>query len=493
MYLSILVLPLLGSFVSGFMGRKIGVTGAHIITCTCLILSSILASIAFYEVGFCGSPVSINLTSWIDSEFMSISWEFLFDQLTVSMLIPVLYISSLIHIFSTDYMAEDPHNQRFFSYLSLFTFFMLVLVSGANFFVMFIGWEGIGVVSYLLINFWFTRIQANKAAILAFTMNRIGDMGLSIGFFAIFALFGSLDFSTVFSLVPLMNETGITIIGLLLLMGAMAKSAQIPLHSWLPGSMEGLKALNIIFSLLLFYIIYSHNLWSSFNFIESITVDIKYLSIFPIINSIPNPILHTITGNMLGDGSISLSKFNKGEGIYSMTMDVYSLNYLQHLNENIYSQFTNTKFYPYPNILLPQHKGKEITQYHFKTNTHPLFTALHGIWYKYNEKNKRIKIVPLNISEMFSEISLAYWIMDDGYFDSYGRTKTVLLCTESFTREECLILQSLLEKLNIKSTLKIRNKINNRYRIRISKTSMDRVISLVKPYMHKDFLYKLGI
>nr|YP_010046536.1 NADH dehydrogenase subunit 5 [Thelephora aurantiotincta]QPJ78319.1 NADH dehydrogenase subunit 5 [Thelephora aurantiotincta] len=239
MYLSILVLPLLGSFVSGLMGRKIGVTGAHIITCTCLILSSILASIAFYEVGFCGSPVTINLTSWIDSEFMSISWEFLFDQLTVSMLIPVLYISSLIHIFSTDYMTEDPHNQRFFSYLSLFTFFMLVLVSGANFFVMFIGWEGIGVVSYLLINFWFTRIQANKAAILAFTMNRVGDMGLSIGFFAIFALFGSLDFSTVFSLVPLMNETGITIIGLLLLMGAMAKSAQIPLHSWLPGSMEG--------------------------------------------------------------------------------------------------------------------------------------------------------------------------------------------------------------------------------------------------------------
>src|ERR1700743_860781 len=239
MYLSILVLPLLGSFVSGFMGRKIGVTGAHIITCTCLILSSILASIAFYEVGFCGSPVYINLTSWIDSEFMSISWEFLFDQLTVSMLIPVLYISSLIHIFSTDYMANDPHNQRFFSYLSLFTFFMLVLVSGANFLIMFIGWEGIGVVSYLLINFWFTRIQANKASILAFTMNRVGDMGLSIGFFAIFALFGSLDFTTIFSLVPLINETGITIIGLLLLMGAMAKSAQIPLHSWLPGSMEG--------------------------------------------------------------------------------------------------------------------------------------------------------------------------------------------------------------------------------------------------------------
>jgi NADH-ubiquinone oxidoreductase chain 5 len=239
MYLSILILPLLGSIVSGFMGRKIGVTGAHLITCTCLILSSFLASIAFYEVGICGSPVSINLISWVDSEFMSISWEFLFDQLTVSMFIPVLYISSLIHIFSTDYMSGDPHNQRFFSYLSLFTFFMLLLVSGANYFVMFVGWEGIGIVSYLLINFWFTRLQANKAAILALTMNRVGDMGLSIGFFAIFALFGSLDYATVFSLAPFVNETAITIIALLLLSGAMAKSSQIPLHSWLPGSMEG--------------------------------------------------------------------------------------------------------------------------------------------------------------------------------------------------------------------------------------------------------------
>ena len=239
MYISLLTLPLLGSIVSGLLGRKLGVTGAHIITCTCLILSSILATVAFYEVGICGSPASIYLLNWVDSELMSISWEFLFDQLTVSMFIPVLYISSLIHIFSTNYMAEDPHNQRFFSYLSLFTFFMLLLVSGANYFVMFVGWEGIGVVSYLLINFWFTRLQANKAAILALTMNRVGDMGLSIGLFALFSIFGSIDYATVFSIAPYMNETAITIIGLLLLTGAMAKSAQIPLHSWLPGSMEG--------------------------------------------------------------------------------------------------------------------------------------------------------------------------------------------------------------------------------------------------------------
>jgi NADH-ubiquinone oxidoreductase chain 5 len=139
MYLSILILPLLGSMFSGLLGRKIGVTGSHIITCSCLILASLLASLAFYEVGICGSPVSVSLFSWIESEVLSISWEFLFDQLTVSMFIPVLYISTLIHIFSTDYMSEDPHNQRFFSYLSLFTFFMLILVSGANYFVMFVG------------------------------------------------------------------------------------------------------------------------------------------------------------------------------------------------------------------------------------------------------------------------------------------------------------------------------------------------------------------
>ena len=239
MYLTIIILPLLGSLVSGLLGRKIGVTGSHVLTCTCLIVSSILATVAYYEVGICGSPVTVHLFNWVDSELINIKWEFLFDQLTVSMLIPVLYISSLIHIFSTDYMSNDPHNQRFFSYLSLFTFFMLFLVSGANYLVMFVGWEGIGIVSYLLINFWFTRLQANKAAILALTMNRVGDMGLSIGFFAIFALFGSLDYSIIFSLGSYMNETGITIIGLLLLTGAMAKSSQIPLHSWLPGSMEG--------------------------------------------------------------------------------------------------------------------------------------------------------------------------------------------------------------------------------------------------------------
>ena len=238
MYLSIILLPLLGSIFSGFIGRKIGITGSQFITCTCLIISSLLMTIAFYEVGICGSPVHINLGSWVDSEIMSISWELYFDQLTVSLGLAVLYCSTLIHIYTIDYLSSDPHIQRFFSYLSAFTAGMLLLITGGNFFVMFVGWEAIGVVSYLLINFYFTRIQANKAAMLAFTMNRTGDMLMSIGFFGLFAIFGSLNYATIFSLTPYMNETSISIIALLLLGGALAKSANIPLHSWLPGSME---------------------------------------------------------------------------------------------------------------------------------------------------------------------------------------------------------------------------------------------------------------
>lgn len=239
MYLSILALPMLGAISAGFLGRKIGVTGAHFITCTLLVMSALLSIVAFYEVGLSGSPVSIYLTSWIDSESMLVNWGFLFDSLTVSMLLPVLVVSSLVHIFSVDYMAADPHNQRFFSYLSMFTFFMLVLVAGDNYLVMFLGWEGIGISSYLLINFWFTRIQANKSAIKALTVNRVGDMFLSVGFFALFWAFGNLDYSTVFSLSPFMNESALTIIGLLLLLAAMGKSAQLGLHTWLPDAMEG--------------------------------------------------------------------------------------------------------------------------------------------------------------------------------------------------------------------------------------------------------------
>jgi NADH-ubiquinone oxidoreductase chain 5 len=239
MYLAIIVLPLLGSIISGFFGRKIGVHGAQIITCSSVIVTTIMAILAFIEVGLNNIPVSIKLFRWIDSESLNIIWGFHFDSLTVSMLIPVLIVSSLVHIYSIGYMSNDPHNQRFFSYLSLFTFMMIVLVTANNFLLMFVGWEGVGICSYLLVSFWFTRIAANQSSISAFLTNRVGDCFLTIGMFAILWSFGNIDYSTVFSLAPYLSENIITIIGICLLIGAMAKSSQVGLHVWLPMAMEG--------------------------------------------------------------------------------------------------------------------------------------------------------------------------------------------------------------------------------------------------------------
>ena len=240
MYLAIIVLPLLGSIISGFFGRKVGVTGSQLITCSFVIITTILATFAFFEVGLNNIPVSLYLFRWIDSESLNVYWGFHFDSLTVSMLIPVLIVSSLVHVYSIGYMSHDPHNQRFFSYLSLFTFMMIVLVTANNLLLMFVGWEGVGICSYLLVSFWFTRIAANQSSISAFLMNRVGDCFLTIGMFATLWSFGNIDYSTVFSLAPYINENITTIIGICLLIGAMAKSSQVGLHIWLPMAMEGL-------------------------------------------------------------------------------------------------------------------------------------------------------------------------------------------------------------------------------------------------------------
>lgn len=239
MYLSIIVLPLLGSIVTGFFGRKIGVTGSRFLSCLSIIITTILAIVSYLEVGFNNNPVSISLFPWLDSELFNMMWNFQFDSLTVSMLIPVLVISSLVHFYSIGYMSHDPHNQRFFSYLSLFTFMMVILVTGNNYLVMFVGWEGVGVCSYLLVSFWFTRIAANQSSLAAFLTNRVGDALLIIGMFMLLWSLGNLDYNVVFSLAPYINENIITLIGICLLIGAMAKSSQVGLHIWLPMAMEG--------------------------------------------------------------------------------------------------------------------------------------------------------------------------------------------------------------------------------------------------------------
>ena len=230
---------MLGSIISGFLGRKLGVQGSQLVTCIIIIITTIIAIVGFIEVGLNNTPVSITLFRWIDSESLNVEWSFYFDSLTVSMLIPVLIISCLVHIYSIGYMSHDPHNQRFFSYLSLFTFMMIILVTANNFLLMFVGWEGVGVCSYLLICFWYTRIAANQSSLSAFLTNRVGDCFLTIGMFAILWSFGNIDYTTVFSLAPYISENIITIIGICLLIGGMAKSSQVGLHIWLPQAMEG--------------------------------------------------------------------------------------------------------------------------------------------------------------------------------------------------------------------------------------------------------------
>ncbi len=239
MYLAIIVLPLLGSIVSGLFGRKVGISGAQLTTSLCVGITTVISILAFYEVGLNNVSVSISTFRWVDSESLNILWGFNFDSLTVSMLIPVLVVSFLVHIYSVGYMSHDPHNQRFFSYLSLFTFMMIILVTSNNFLLMFVGWEGVGVCSYLLVSFWFTRIAANQSSMSAFLTNRVGDCFLTLGMFAMLWTFGNIDYSTIFSLAPFVSENIITVIGICLLIGAMAKSSQIGLHVWLPLAMEG--------------------------------------------------------------------------------------------------------------------------------------------------------------------------------------------------------------------------------------------------------------
>ena len=249
MYLLLVFLPLIGSCCAGLFGRKLGPYGASCVTVTCLLITFFLSLFAFYEVSLLGCCVYIKFIPWINSELLNVDWGFLFDSLTVVMCCVVTFVSSIVHLYSTEYMAHDPHLPRFMSYLSLFTFFMLILVTADNFIQMFVGWEGVGLCSYLLINFWFTRIQANKAAIKAMVLNRIGDFGLVIGILIIFVEYKAVDYATVFAVTPILTNKVFSflsfdfdltsIICFFLFIGAVGKSAQLGLHTWLPDAMEG--------------------------------------------------------------------------------------------------------------------------------------------------------------------------------------------------------------------------------------------------------------
>jgi NADH-quinone oxidoreductase subunit L len=226
-----------------------GSQAAELVTTTLLFISWILSCYAFYEVGFAGHDAHVTIFNFITAGDLKVDWALRVDPLTAVMLVVVTTVSALVHLYSIGYMADDPHKPRFFSYLSFFTFAMLMLVTADNLAQLFFGWEGVGLASYLLIGFWFHKPSANAAAIKAFLVNRVGDFGFALGIFAVFLLTGSINFETVFAQAPDLvgksfhylwfNADALTVICLLLFMGAMGKSAQFLLHTWLPDAMEG--------------------------------------------------------------------------------------------------------------------------------------------------------------------------------------------------------------------------------------------------------------
>jgi NADH-quinone oxidoreductase subunit L len=250
MYSAIVFLPLLGSVITGLFGRVLGHRASELITTGLLFVSVALSVVAFGAVALGGGETQIiPVLPWIHSGSFVADWTIRVDTITAVMLVVVTGVSSLVHLYSIGYMHEDPHRARFFSYLSLFTFAMLMLVTSNNFLQLFFGWEGVGLASYLLIGFWYTKPSANAAAMKAFIVNRVGDFGFALGIFGIWAVFDTLDFDAVFAAAPTFvgktfefaghNVDILTTLCLLLFVGAMGKSAQLGLHTWLPDAMEG--------------------------------------------------------------------------------------------------------------------------------------------------------------------------------------------------------------------------------------------------------------
>ena len=240
MYLLLLFLPLWSFLCCLLAGRKLGHYGVQWLPCILMGFATICSWILFWDVVILDCGVHFILWNWFNTGTCLNMIHFVFDQVTLSMLVLVLTVSSLVHLYSTAYMNEDPHLPRFMGYLSLFTFFMVVLVTADNLVQLFIGWEGVGLCSYLLINFWFTRIQANKAAIKAMVLNKIGDIGLLIAMISLYYWVGGWDYISIFCISFWSYENiGLTFIGCCLLLGVIGKSAQFGLHTWLPDAMEG--------------------------------------------------------------------------------------------------------------------------------------------------------------------------------------------------------------------------------------------------------------
>lgn len=553
MLLVTLITPLIGSIVSGFFGRYLGANLSKIFVTLTIFISMIASYSIYIDVILNDQEITLNILPWISIEYLEIDWAFTIDKLSGSMLIPVTTISFFVHIFACSYMSSDPHQPRFFSYLSLFTFFMLILVTGNSYLTMFIGWEFVGVTSYLLISFWFTRITAMKSALSAILLNRMGDTFFIIGMLLLISTFGSLNFATVFSLTPYIDSNILYLIMLCFLIATAAKSAQFGLHNWLLLAMEGKKN-SIKFTKINLFNEYSYNpsmkkkysnrshtifkrdiytkneynnkgiyvydlylnsvcnekIFSSISecsmklHISRNTIS-KYLNTHKLFKSQYIFSTHKLDGNIINSLIVFtpilkniITGFLLGDGHLRKLSGNRSNSRLEFTIGIKNIDYANYIKYTILNQICTNSKltfwpKENPSQCWFSTKSYKYFTDLCKSWY-YNDKvlNQRIKRLPYNLTENFSKETLAYWFMDDGYSEL---GPMYFLCTDNFTLKEVHILQKLLKnKFNLDSGLKIR-KNNNKicYRIKILKKSSIDFKNIIKPYIIPSMKYKLKL
>lgn len=382
MYLTLIVLPLLGSIASGFFGRNIGVKGSHLITCTSVIITTILAIITFFEVGFNNIPVNIDIARWVDVESLYVLWNFRFDSLTISMLLPVLIVSSLVHVYSVSYMSHDPHNQRFFSYLSLFTFMMIILVTGNNYLVMFIG--------------------------------HLFSAVYKINFIIIISLYAGISFFI------LGQSAGNKLLSL-----AFRDYTWYIILRWRDSPK--------------FYA--SKIIVSYYNWIKKLSTKIdnnkdKYTNTYKMQYALSSFQKEALIGLMLGDGYLERIKSTHNTRLRLEQSYPEKEQYLNHLYLLFKSMVVMS-----PKIIErkpDKRTGLRYKSLYFWTLKFPCLNQYFDMFYKGN-----MKIIPNNLDELLTPIGLAYWIMDDGGKSTYGQT---ILHTRSFTKKEIEYLQTILYK-----------------------------------------------
>ena len=506
--------------------------------------------------------ILIPLGTWISIGELDVNFGILLDSLSMVVIVPVGIVTLLVLFYAIDYMKDDPNRNRFLMILSVFAIFMTILVISENYLMMFIGWEFVGIISYLLISFWSTRIAANKNALSAILLNRMGDTFFVICLGTMITVFHALDFDTISLMTPHIDTYILNILALLLLLAATAKSAQLGLHAWLLGAMEGkiwLKESNqvinnipggvlsaelssshnkiknktnnlffkrhfstIVYDYIWVYNINTQELINNKPYISksecSRDLGVNRGSILKYINSgeifkykylfsykeltkeellsykiISNKTLEVITGELLGDGYI---KRLKNTARLEFTFSSKILHYVNYLKFNMLKEICNdTKPTPWPK--------DNPSQYWFSSISMPILQNMHDEWYKLNidkkdSSNKYIKILPSNIYDLLTPISIAHWLMGDGYYET--RSYTTMFCTDNFTKDEISILVDILyDKFNIEATImdrKYKDKFDNdvlHFRLKINKYDLDKLIKLVKPHMIPEMYYKLGI